>query len=221
MSNRVFKGAMTLAMPLAWACIATGVASAQATDDGKSEFALGIGYAHVKIGSEDSVLHSEDMLKFDGALSFAPFKAVQQFRLGMALGVGMVLDNSERTIISNGGLVIIGSSDVPLLLLEPEARFSWQQWLANDRFYIEPGVGVGGMFANLNIDSDNPAIHDSIDKWDSSPSARAFINIGMPLDGGVAGIQASYLWADNLDLARNVRGEVGEFYIGFFGAIRF
>src|SRR5687767_15568031 len=91
------------------------------------EFGLGIGYANVSIGGSESPLDSEDTLRFDGWLSVAPFEAVPQLRLGGAMGFVLALDNSERAIISNGGVLIVGSSDIPLFMFEPEVRLSWQQ----------------------------------------------------------------------------------------------
>ena len=188
--------------------------------DTPGEFSLGIGYAHLGIGGSDSLLDSEDALHFDAALMYSLIPDVPQLRLGFGFGVSMVLDDSERVIISgDNGLIIAGSSDVPLYLLEPEFRLSWQQYLGADQsFFIEPGIGVGWVFGNLNVDTESG---QSFDEWDSSVSARAFLNVGFQVEGGIAGIQASYMWADSLDFAENAGGEVEEFYIGFYGALRF
>jgi len=187
------------------------------------EFSLGIGYAHIAIGdSSESVLDSEGALRFDGSLSYAPLEGLPQLRVGFALGVSLVLDDSERAIISDGGLVVVGSSDVPLWLLEPEFRLSWQQFLGSEQnFFIEPGVGVGGVFANLSIDDEDSPTGDSFDEWDSGLSARVFLNVGMIVEGGLAGLQFSYMRGESLDLAENASGEVEQFYVGFFGALRF
>ena len=187
------------------------------------EFSLGIGYAHVSIGDSDSILDSEDALRFDPALSFAPLPDLPQLRIGGAFGVSMVRDNSERTIISNdGNLIIAGSSDVPLFLLEPEFRVSWQQYFGEEQsFFVEPGIGVGAVIANLNVDDEDTASGESFDEWETGLSARVFLNVGFFVPGGVAGIQASYMQGERLDFADNAGGEVEEFYIGFYGALRF
>lgn len=187
------------------------------------EFSLGIGYAHISIGdSGSSVLDSEDALRFDGALSYAPFPQVAQLRLGGAVGVSMVLDDSERAIISNGGLVIVGSSDVPLYLIEPELRASWQQFFGRGRhFYIEPGIAGGGVIGTLSLDADDTVSGDSFDESDAALSARVFLNIGFRAEGGFAGLQASYMRGGSLDFAENARGEVEEIYVGVFGCLRF
>jgi hypothetical protein len=197
-------------------------AFAQGLDAPPGEFSLGIGYAHLGIGGSDSVLDSEDALRFDSALMYSFFPDLPQLRLGFGFGVTLVLDDSERIIISDGGLTFIGSSDVPLYLLEPEFRVSWQQYLGADQmFFIEPGIGVGGVFGNLNIDAEDTASGESFDEWDSSFSARVFLNVGFLVEGGVAGVQASYMWAESLDFAENAGGEVEEFYIGVYGALQF
>ena len=187
------------------------------------EFSLGIGYAHLSIGdSGSSVLDSEDALRFDGALSYAPFPQVSQLRIGAAVGVSLVLDDSERAIISNGGLVIVGSSEIPLYLVEPEFRVSWQQFFGRGRhFYIEPGVGVGGVIGNLSLDADDTSSGESFSESDAAFSARAFLNVGFRATGGFAGLQASYMRGGDLEFAENARGEVEQLYVGFFGCLRF
>ena len=183
---------------------------------GYPEFALGIGYAHIEVGDSSSQLHSMDALRFDPDLSFSPFDQLPQLRLGASFGVSMVLDNSSRTIISNGGtLVITGSSDIPFLLLEPEARLKWRQ--SFDPFFIEPGIGVGGAFGQLKLSSDT----QSIDKWSSAFTARAFVNIGLAVTGGEAGLQFSYMRGGPMDFGQNARGNLNEFYVGIYGAIWF
>jgi hypothetical protein len=197
-------------------------AGGQPPDLPPGEFALGIGYAQVSIGDSDSLLDSEDALRFDSALSVSPFPDVPQLRLGAALGFVLTLDNSQRAIVSDGGLIVVGSSDVPLFLFEPEVRLSWQQPFGEGGgFFVEPGIGAGGVYANLSIDADDSPSGTSFDESDWSFSARAFLNVGFLVEGGVAGVQASYMWADDLHLAANAGGDVSEFYVGIFGALRF
>ena len=186
------------------------------------EFSLGLGYAHLSIGDSGSVLDSLDALRWDASLSYAPFAQLPQLRVGAGFGVAMVFDDSEFAIISSGGAVVVGSADIPLFTLEPEFRVSWQQFFGPDEsFYIEPGIGIGGVFANLNVDSEDTASGESFDEWESSVSARVFLNVGFNAEGGYAGVQASYMWAESIDFAENAGGEVEEFYIGIFGALRF
>jgi hypothetical protein len=193
---------------------------AMATPPG--EFSLGLGYANLSIGGSDSVLESLDALRWDASLSYAPFADLPQLRVGAGFGVAMVFDDSEFAFISSGGAIFIGSADIPLFTLEPEFRVSWQQFFGPDEnFYVEPGIGVGGVFANINIDSEDTASGESFDEWESSVSARVFLNVGFLAEGGFAGVQASYMWAESLDFAENAQGEVQEFYIGIFGALRF
>jgi len=218
---RTPTGAFVVVAAVALA-LSAGRACGQELGEFPGEFALGIGYAHVSIGGSDSLLDSEDALRFDGSLSIAPFPDVPQLRLGGALGFVLTLDNSQRTVVSNGGLVVVGSSDIPLFMFEPEVRLSWQQPLGESPgFYIEPGIGVGGVYANLSIDADDSPSGRSFDESDWSFSARAFVNVGFLVPGGVAGFQASYMWAYDLDLAANANGSVNEFYVGIFGALRF
>jgi hypothetical protein len=144
-------------------------------------------------------------------------------RIGAAVGVSLVLDDSERVIISNGGaLIIAGSSEVPLYLVEPEFRVSWQQFFGADRhFYVEPGIGLGAVIGNLSLDADDTAGGQSFSESDAALAARVFLNVGFRADNGYAGLQASYMRGGDLEFADNARGEVEEFYIGFFGCLRF
>jgi hypothetical protein len=184
------------------------------------EFSFGIGWAHIAI--DDSVLDSEDAIRFDPAVSFAPIAKLPQLRLGAALGVSLVLDNSERAIVSNGGVVIVGHSDVPLWFLEPELRASWRQYFGNQgQFFVEPGVAGGAIIGELHIEADDTAFGQSFDEWASTGAARAFLNVGARVTGGLAGLEVAYLRGGTLDFAENASGEVEQFYIGFFGAIRF
>jgi len=184
------------------------------------EFAFGIGWSNLGIGGSNSELDSESLIKFDPVLSIAPFTAVPPLRVGFAFGVGLDLDNSQRIIISNeNGLFVAGSSDIPLYVLEPEFRLSWRQYFGAERiFYIEPGVGVGLIYAQLDLEDD---AGKSFSESDSAVMGRAFINMAWRQGVGAAGLQVSYMKGESLDLAVNAAGDVDEFYVGFFGTIRF
>jgi len=186
------------------------------------EFSVGVGYTHISIGDSDSLLHSEDALRFDPVVSFSPVAKVPQFRLGAALGVSMVIDNSERTIISNGGVIIVGSSDVPFLTLEPEVRASWRQPFGkHDAFYVEPGLAIGSIVGHLDIDASDTDSGRSFDDWEGDVAGRFFFAFGARVPGGIAGVEASYARGGSLHFAENASGDVEQFYVGFFGALRF
>lgn len=202
---------------LGFAVLLVARSNSCAQSPGFAEFALGIGYAHINVGGSSSELHSLDALRFDPVLSFSPIETLSQLRLGAAFGVSLVLDNSSRTIIYNGGsLTITGTSDVPFLLLEPEGRLSWRQRFA-DTLFIEPGVGIGGAFGQLKINNDT----QSIEKWASCFDARVFLNAGLAFTGGEAGLQLSYMHGGTMDFAQNARGDLNQFYIGVYGSLWF
>ncbi len=197
-------------------------ASAQAVAaEGEPEFALSIGYANVDLGSS-SMISNEGALRVEPLVSFSPFEQLPQLRVGTDLGVSMVLDNSNRTIISsNGGLVFYGSSDIPFWLLEPEVRLSWRQAFGrNQEFFVEPGIAGGGAFGFLDLKAPDGS-HDSYDANGSTVFGRAFLHIGAEVYGGTAGIDVSWLSGGNMDLGSNASGDLKEFYIGVFGALRF
>ena len=198
---------------------ASALRAQELSPDGAAEFALGLGYANVSLGSKSSI-DSEGAFHFEPSLVFSPIQQLPQLRLGTDVGVTMVLDNSTRTIISSGGTTIFrGSSDVPLWLLEPELRLSWRQYLGGDHiWFVEPGVGGGWAFGFLDLDSDDGS---SYSKNDSTLFGRVFLRAGAKVQGGTFGFEASYLAGSNLDFGGDASGDLNEFYIGIFGALAF
>src|SRR4051794_32533845 len=96
------RSLIVLAMMLAALQTLPAAAAQSILDDGPSEFSLSIGYANISLGS-DSAIDNDSALRFEPSLSFSLIRQLPQLRLGTAVGVSMVLDNSTRTIISNNG----------------------------------------------------------------------------------------------------------------------
>ena len=187
--------------------------------DGVAEFSLGIGYANVSL-ADSNVIDGEGGIHFEPALTFSLIRQLPQLRVGADVGVTLVLDNSQRTIISrNGTLVFSGSSDVPLWLLEPELRLSWRQYFG-DYFFIEPGVAGGIAFGFFSLDPQDQT-GDSYSQDDSTVFGRAFLRAGARVAGGTAGLEASWLTGGKLDFGGGASGDLSEFYVGVFGAISF
>jgi hypothetical protein len=197
-------------------------ASAQTDNSAGPEFLLGIGYANISVGGSSSALKSQNAVMLDPAVSISPIVSFPQLRLGVAADVGFVLNGSQRTIVfDNGGLTVTGNSDVPFVLFTPEARLSWFQTIGKSQeFFIEPGIGVGGAFGWLTV---NPLVagDKSVNESESTIEGRAFLNIGLQVPDGMAGLQFSYMTSGDMNFANNVRGDVTAFYIGIFGAVRF
>src|SRR4051812_31749286 len=187
----------------------TAPALAQYPDGkGAPEFALSIGYANVSLGSS-SAISDEGALRSEGSLAFSPLEKLPQLRLGAAVGVPLVLDNSTHFISSgSGGLIIAGSSDVPLWLIEPELRLSWRQTFGpGNALFIEPGVAGGFAFGYIDLhDVNNPDI--SYHANSSTGYGRVFLRAGSLVSGGIAGIEASYLSGGNLDFGGNASGDL-------------
>ena len=203
-------------------CLMTASVLAQeAPMEGMAEFSLGVGYANVSLSSSD-VIDNEGALRFEPAITFSPIRDLPQFRLGADVGVTLVLDNSSRTIISgDDGLIYTGSSDIPLWLLEPEVRLSWRQFFGEHKqFFIEPGLAGGVAFGFLDLDS-TTGDSDSYDASDCTVFGRVSLRAGAQVTGGIAGIEASWLAGDNLDLGGNASGDLNMLYIGIFGALMF
>ncbi len=125
---------------------------------GGPEFSASVGYSNISLNS--AAVDDQSALHFDSSLSIGPIRVVPQLRIGVDVGASLVLDNSVRTISTgSGGLVITGSSSVPLWLLEPELRLSWRQCFGKDQnIFIEPGICGGGAFGFLNLNSSTGAL---------------------------------------------------------------
>jgi hypothetical protein len=208
------------AVAVAAMCASTGAAQTPEYESA-SEFSLGVGYANVNLRHSE-VIDNEGALRIDPSLTFSPIPQFPQLRIGGDVGVTMVLDNSSHAIISkNGSLTFIGSSDIPFWLVEPEASVSFRQPLgAHHEFFIEPGVAGGWAFGFLDLDAADSS-GSSYHANDSTAFGRVFLRAGMEVTGGIAGLEVSWASGGNLDLGGNASGDLSEFYVGFFGALRF
>jgi hypothetical protein len=184
---------------------------------GLPEIGFNIGYSNISIGS--SSIQDEGALRLEPSISIAPIKPVPQLRVGADLGVSMVLDNSSRTVASrNGTLIIVGSSDVPLWLLEPELSISWRQNFGN--FFIEPGLAGGGVFGFFHIHNvSNTDV--SYDADSNTGYGRVFLRAGSTAGLGTFGIQGSFAEGGQLNFGGNAKGDLQEWYVGVYGAFRF
>lgn len=184
---------------------------------------MGVSYANVDL-KDSPVIDSESAIRFEPTLSMAPLReSLPQLRLGFDVGFTLVLDNSNRTIISNNGnLIFFGSSDVPLWLVEPELRISWRQYFG-ETFFVEGGVGGGCAFGFLDLKTpDGSSTADSFHESDNTFFGRAFLRAGSLVPGGIAGIEGSYLVGDSLDFGgSNASGDLTEWSVGIFGALVF
>jgi hypothetical protein len=203
--------------------------AAQDDDDerrGDREFLLGVGCTRINFDGDNVLIDDRDGVRFDPVFSFAPLDAVRQLRLGAAVGLSIALDDTQGAIISRGGeLIVVSGSDASLILAEPELRLSWRQDFGREgnQFFLEGGVGGGGVFAWLDTgdgDDDGPEDED-FEASDGTFMGRVFARFGMQVTGGLAGIEASYMQGGSLHFADGVEGDIGEAYIGIFGALKF
>ena len=184
---------------------------------GMSEFSLSLGYANISVGGP---FEHEGAFRFEPSVTFAPIEQLPQVRFGLDVGVSLVLDNSTRTIISGDhGLIFAGSSDVPVWFIEPALRLSYRQTFGNEHeFFIEPGIAGGFAFGQVDLTDDTG--HD-YDKSDTTFFGRVFLRAGARVQGGLAGIEASYLSGGKMDFGGDASGDLTEWYIGIFGTLCF
>jgi len=206
-------------------CAMFGVQSASAQFNrgpGAPEFFGGIGYDNISLGS-NSPISDEGALRFSTGMSAGPIPSLPQLRFGADVGWAMIFDNSTRTVIShNGGLIIAGSSEVPLWLLEPELTLSFRQWFGkkSPSFFVEPGIAGGGAFGFFQLRSvTNPDVTYSENS--TTGYGKAYVRAGMVSRTGVFGLEGSYLRGGQLDFGQNINGELQEWYVGIYGAIKF
>ena len=210
--------------PAAWAD--AGV-EADEEPDFRTEFALGIGYSRIEFEGSPALIDNRDCIHFEPVLSFSPLPRVPQLRLGGAVGWSLAVDDTRGAVISGGnGLIVATTSDVSFMMFEPELRLSWRQPLdrAGDVF-IEPGVAAGAAIGWLDVSdaaAAGPAVTDTdVDDTDTSFQWKVFLRAGVRMATGFAGVEASYMRAEQMEFADDVRGEPSEFYVGVFGAIQF
>ena len=210
--------------PPAYADPATG-----SSDDPvfRSEFALGLGWSRIEFDGDAPLVDARDCIHFEPVLSFVPFGQVPQLRLGAAVGWSAALDDTSGAIISgDNGLIVVTSSDVSFMMFEPELRLSWRQPVGpGGLYFLEPGVAAGAAIGWLDLSGRDPddaaAVEQDISETDASFQWKVFLRAGVPFSNGLAGIEASYMTAGELDFGDDIRGEPSEFYLGIWGALQF
>lgn len=196
-------------------------APARAAGDG--EFLLGIGYTRINFDGSNVLIDDRDGVHLDPVFSFAPIDGLPQLRLGGAFGISAALDDVRgATVIDDGETFFVSGDSADLFLFEPELRVSWRQEFGeDDAYFIEAGIGGGAVIASLQAgEGDGPDDAD-FDSTDTALMGRALLRAGLRVTGGLAGIEASYLQGGTLDFAEGVKGDIGEFYFGIFGALKF
>jgi hypothetical protein len=185
------------------------------------EFLLDVGYANISLGSNSS-LNNQSALRIDPELSFAPLNPLPQLRVGIDVGISLVLDNSTRTlIIDNGQVIFHGSNNVPLWTLEPELNLSWRQTFGpGQQFFVEPGIAGGGMFGFLNLASSDPD-QNSYSASSATGYGRVFLRVGQQIEGITWGFEGSWAGGGKMDFGANISGHMTQYYIGLFSALRF
>ena len=193
---------------------------------GEPEFSLGVGYARINFDGDSPFIDDRDGVHFDPYVSFAPLDDLPALRLGAAFGVSFALDDTRGAAVpdGDGGSVFINGDDVFLMLFEPEARLALRLPLAEDEaYFVEAGVGGGGVLGYLSA-GDDQGVDDpddaEIDDTDVAFMARAFARLGIHIESGIVGIEASYMHG-GMDFGHGIGGDVSEAYVGIFGALTF
>ena len=221
--------AAALSMTLAAGALLAQPGRSHADEPGyDAEFSLGIGYSRITFDGGGPLLEGRDSIHINPVVSFSPLPDVPQLRLGGAVGWSIALDDTRGAVVSNdGGLFFASTSDVTLMLLEPELRLSWRQPLGDEGgSFVEAGAAAGGAFGWIDVGdprdlTPGEADANAFSEWDGSFQWKAFLRAGTRVGDGVAGIEAHYLRAGELEFADNLRGDPEEFYFGIFGALRF
>jgi hypothetical protein len=198
-------------------------APARAAGDG--EFLLGVGYTRINFDGSNVLIDNRDGIHLDPVFSFAPIDDLPQVRLGGAVGFSAALDDVRgATVTDDGDTFFVSGDEATLFLFEPEVRLSWRHDFGEDQAcFVEAGVGGGAVVGWLQAGDGDVAGPDDadLDSSDAALMGRVLLRAGARVTGGLAGIEASYMRGGTLDFADGVKGDVGEFYFGIFGALKF
>lgn len=215
----------------AWFILATAALArfqSSATAQGESEFLLGVGYTRMNFDGDNVLIDNRDGIHFDPVFSFAPIQPLPQLRFGAAVGISFAVDDVRGAVVSDadGGLLFIDGDEASLMLFEPELRVSWRQSFGEEHaYFLETGVGGGGVIGWLSAGDgegdENGAADAELDETDAAFMGRVFLRFGMRVEGGLAGIEASYMQGGNLDFGEGISGDVSEVYVGIFGVLVF
>jgi hypothetical protein len=222
MRNTILLAAMAAVMLL----------SAAAQAQPRMEFDLGFGYSHLHLSGSDR-FKNRDGARIEPRFSIAPFSELRPLRFGFGLGMSSYsheLDDDVTITIDDGDEIHIIRADQweTVSLVSPEFQLSWRQPLdGRGRFFLEPGVAVGPVFANYAVydeywwgdDDDDDDDHES--EWDTTFGVRPFLRLGYQEHWYAFGLEASYMFGGSVDLTDQVQGDVQELFLGGFFGFRF
>lgn len=205
-----------------FACVLAGARPCRGSSDG--EFLLGVGYTRINFEGTNVLIDDRDGVHLDPVFSFSPFDGLPQLRLGAGVGFSAALDDVRgATVVDGSDTFFVSGDEATLFLFEPEVRVSWRhEFGEDDAFFVEAGVGGGAVIGWLQAgDGDVEGPDDAdLDVADVTPMGRVLLRAGLRVTGGLAGIEASYLRGGSMDFADGVEGDIGEFYVGIFGALK-
>ena len=142
------------------------------------EFSLAGGAT--RVGFDDNAFDDEWGVWVQPSFTFAPISDLPQFRLGGGLNLALVSLDIDLPF---------DDGDANLFLITPELLLSWRQPLG-DRFYLEPGVGVGAVIGVLDAFGT---------ETDVGYSVRPFLRAGYDAARWSAGVEVAYRFGQ-LDL---------------------
>ena len=168
------------------------------------EFNLAGGATELFIDDEaedDEVLNEQWGPWVRPSFSLAPIADAPQFRLGGGVGFSWTRGEIDDAFLAG---------DADLFLITPELLLSWRQPLGDaGRWYLEPGVGVGGVIGALWVIGTD---------WGYGYSVRPFLRAAYQSDDWSAGVEASYRFG-NLDFGDS-DGEIENLEVGVFVAFK-
>ena len=201
---------------IAMAAVAVVILSAQRAQ-AAAEFDLAIGYSHLWLDGSDR-FEERDGVRVEPRFTFGG----DGLRLGFGVGISGYsheLEEDTIIIIDDGDDIDVFEADQweSVSLLVPEFQVSFRQPLG-DQWFIEPGVGVGAVFANYYIADEFWWSDDEESEWDTTFGVRPFVRAGWRGERWVFAAEASYLFGGDVELTDQVHGDVSELFIGgFFG----
>ena len=183
----------------AFTLICLVVAATARAKDRNFELSLRAGGTRLSIDDDDDALDGQWGVTVEPSFSLSPLTDLPQFRLGAGVDLAWISVDVDNEFVAG---------QLDLFLITPELLLSWRQPVS-DRWYVEPGVGVGAMIGAVDF--------IGID-WGSGYSVRPFLRIGYQADNWSAGVEASYCLG-HLDFGDG-DGDIEKLSVAFFIAAK-
>ena len=165
-------------------------------EDPEISLSLGGSQIFFEDAENDDPFEEEWGFRIEPAFMLSPFSQKPELRMGGGVAFAFYSDDADL------GFVTVDSD---LSLITPEFLISWRERLG-EKFYIEPGLGLGWMFGELDTLFDNES--------GNGYSVRPYVRVGYQMERWAVGVEAGYRFGElEFDEAE---GDIEELNVGLF-----